>query len=191
MCNHFFVFKKLLINGLTLSRIPFTLIFNFILFYGKNKLFICSLLFLIIALTDFFDGKLARHYKITSKLGAILDIATDFFFIFSTSCLLYAQGLIPMGLIILIVFKFAEFCFTSYLISKKLHLSRALFFDKIGRFVAIMLYSFPLFTLVLHTFLHRNISNLIIFYAMLLIIGLSAISVYRRTLKFIAIKSES
>ena len=191
MHNHFFVFKKLLINGITLSRIPITIIFNFILFYGKNKLFICSLLFLIIALTDFFDGKLARHYKITSKLGAILDVSTDFFFIFSASFLLYTQNLLPIGLIILIVFKFAEFCFTSYLINKKLHLNKTLFFDKIGRFVAIILYSFPLFALILHTFLHRNISNLIIFYTMLLITGLSVISVYRRTLKLISVKIDA
>lgn len=188
MHNHFFVFKKLLINCITLSRIPITIIFNFILFYGKNKLFICSLLFLIIALTDFFDGKLARHYKITSKLGAILDVVTDFFFIFSASFLLYTQNLLPIGLIILIVFKFAEFCFTSYLINKKLHLNKTLFFDKIGRFVAIILYSFPLFTLILHTFLHRNISNLIIFYTMLLIAALSVVSICRRTLKLISVE---
>ena len=186
MHNHFFVFKKLLITGLTLSRIPITIIFNFNLFYGKNKLLICSLLFLIIALTDFFDGKLARHYKITSRPGAILDVVTDFFFIFSASFLLYTQNLLPIGLIILIVFKFAEFCFTSYLINKKLHLNKTLFFDKIGRFVAIILYSFPLFALILHTFLHRNI-----FYTMLLITGLSVISVYRRTLKLISVKIDA
>ncbi|MGP1613092.1 MAG: CDP-alcohol phosphatidyltransferase family protein [Catonella sp.] len=190
MYNHFFVFKKLLINGLTLSRIPITIIFNFSLFYGKNKLFICSLLFLIIALTDFFDGKLARYYNVTSSFGAVLDISTDFFFIFSASCLLYIQSLLPIGLIILIAVKFAEFCFTSYLINKKLNINKALFFDKIGRLVAIMLYSFPIFALALHTFLQRSISNLIILYTILLITGLSAISIYRRVLRLTDVKSE-
>ena len=190
MRNQFFVLKKLLVNGLTLSRIPISILFNFSLFYEKNKLFICSLLFLIIALTDILDGKLARHYKVTSKFGALLDAGTDFFFIFSASFLLYTQMLLPVGLIILIVVKFAEFCFTSYLINKKLNLDKTLFFDKIGRFVAVILYLLPLFALILHTCLHRNISNLIIFYIVLLIAGLSAVSIYRRTLKLIHVNAD-
>nr|WP_315102404.1 CDP-alcohol phosphatidyltransferase family protein [uncultured Catonella sp.] len=190
MHNQFFVLKKLLVNGLTLSRIPISILFNFSLFYEKNKLFICSLLFLIIALTDILDGKLARHYKVTSKFGALLDAGTDFFFIFSASFLLYTQMLLPIGLIILIVVKFAEFCFTSYLINKKLNLNKTLFFDKIGRFVAVILYLLPLFALILHTYLHRNISNLIIFYIVLLIAGLSAVSIYRRTLKLIHVNAD-
>ena len=190
MHNQFFVLKKLLVNGLTLSRIPISILFNFSLFYEKNKLFICSLLFLIIALTDILDGKLARHYKVTSKFGALLDAGTDFFFIFSASFLLYTQMLLPIGLIILIVVKFAEFCFTSYLINKKLNLNKTLFFDKIGRFVAVILYLLPLFALILHTYLHRNISNLIIFYTVLLIAGLSAVSIYRRILKLIHVNAD-
>lgn len=190
MYNQFFILKKLLINGLTLSRIPITIMFNLNLFYEKNKLFICSLLFLIIALTDFFDGKLARHYNVTSKFGAFLDAGTDFFFIFSASFLLYTQMLLPIGLIILIVVKFAEFCFTSYLINKKLNLNKTLFFDKTGRFVAVILYLLPLSAIILHTCLHRSISNLIIFYTVLLIAGLSIVSIYRRTRRLIQARSE-
>ena len=93
------------------------------------------------------DGKLARHYKVTSKFGSILDVGTDFFFIFTASYLLYTRGLLPLGIVIVIVVKFAEFCFTSYLINKKSNLDKTLFFDKIGRFVAIILYSLPLFSL--------------------------------------------
>lgn len=180
MYNHFFVFKKLLINGLTLSRIPITIIFNFSLFYGKNKLFICSLLFLIIALTDFFDGKLARYYKATSKFGAILDVSTDFFFIFTASYLLYTRGLLPVGIVIVIVVKFAEFCFTSYLINRKSNIDRALFFDKTGRFVAIILYSLPMFALISDSCLPRSLSHPVIFCTVLLTVCLSVISVYNR-----------
>ena len=180
VCNHFFVFKKLLITGLTLSRIPITIIFNFNLYYEKNKLLICSLLFLIIALTDFFDGKLARHYKVTSKFGSILDVGTDFFFIFTASYLLYTRGLLPVGIVIIIIVKFAEFCLTSYLINRKSNIDKALFFDKIGRFVAIILYSLPLFALISDSCLPRSLSHPIMFYIVLLIICLSTISVYNR-----------
>ena len=180
MHNHFFVFKKLLITGLTLSRIPITIIFNFNLYYGKNKLLICSLLFLIIALTDFFDGKLARHYKATSKFGSILDVGTDFFFIFTASYLLYTRGLLPVGIVIIIIVKFAEFCFTSYLINRKSNIDKALFFDKTGRFVAIILYSLPLFALISNSCLPRSLSHPVIFCTVLLTVCLSVISVYNR-----------
>ena len=180
MYNHFFIFKKILINGLTLSRVPITIMFNFSLFYEKNKLFICSLLFLIIALTDFFDGKLARYYKATSKFGAILDVSTDFFFIFTASYLLYTRGLLPVGIIIIIIVKFAEFCFTSYLINRKSNIDKALFFDKTGRFVAIILYSLPLFALISNSCLPRSLSHPVIFCTVLLTVCLSVISVYNR-----------
>ena len=180
MYNHFFIFKKILINGLTLSRVPITIMFNFSLFYEKNKLFICSLLFLIIALTDFFDGKLARYYKATSKFGAILDVSTDFFFIFTASYLLYTRGLLPVGIIIIIIVKFAEFCFTSYLINRKSNIDKALFFDKTGRFVAIILYSLPLFALISDSCLPRSLSHPVIFCTVLLTVCLSVISVYNR-----------
>ena len=180
MYNHFFIFKKILINVLTLSRIPITIMFNFSLFYEKNKLLICSLLFLIIALTDFFDGKLARHYKVTSKFGSILDVGTDFFFIFTASYLLYTRGLLPVGIVIVIVVKFAEFCFTSYLINKKSNLDKTLFFDKTGRFVAIILYSLPMFALISDSWLPRSLSHPVIFCTVLLTVCLSVVSVYNR-----------
>lgn len=188
MYNHFFIFKKILINVLTLSRIPITIMFNFSLFYEKNKLLICSLLFLIIALTDFFDGKLARHYKVTSKFGSILDVGTDFFFIFTASYLLYTRGLLPVGIVIVIVVKFAEFCFTSYLINKKSNIDKTLFFDKTGRFVAIILYSLPLFSLVLDSCLPRSLLHQVIYCTILLTVCLSVVSIYNRVSRLRQIK---
>lgn len=66
--------KKFFVNALTLFRIPISIIFNIALFYCKDRLPICSTLFLIIALTDFFDGKLVCYYNAESKTGAILDV---------------------------------------------------------------------------------------------------------------------
>lgn len=178
--------QSILINALTLSRILLTIIFNINLLRTENKLLICTFLFVIIALTDFFDGRLARHYNVTSKTGAILDIGADFFFIFSSSFILYLQRLLPLGLIIIITIKFAEFCITSYIINRKFNINRALFFDKTGKFVAILLYLLPLSVLFLHTYIHYRLSDLIIFYIVLLIMCLSVISIYKRMVKLIS-----
>ena len=69
--------KQLLLipNILTLSRI--FLIFPSIYFLEKSEFLIASLLILIVLLTDFFDGYLARKLNQTSYLGAILDPVAD------------------------------------------------------------------------------------------------------------------
>ena len=81
--------KKIFINTLTLLRIPLSIMFNVMLLYEERRLFLYGILFLVIALTDFFDGKLARYYNVQSRLGAVLDVTTDFFFIFTTACVMY------------------------------------------------------------------------------------------------------
>ena len=48
---------------------PLILILMIFTSYGQ----ICFVLFILAALTDFFDGYLARRYNHESRLGAILD----------------------------------------------------------------------------------------------------------------------
>lgn len=65
-----------LTNGLTLLRAPLAL-----LFLLENP-FVRISAILLAMLTDSFDGYLARRFKQTSKLGAILDPMMDKFFVF-------------------------------------------------------------------------------------------------------------
>lgn len=67
--------KKIIPNILTLSRI---LVTPLIIYMGLNN-HLLSLVFIvvIIALTDFLDGKLARLWNTTSELGAKLDAIGD------------------------------------------------------------------------------------------------------------------
>ena len=180
--------KKIFINTLTLLRIPLSIMFNVMLLYEEHRLLFCSILFLVIALTDFFDGKLARYYNVQSRVGAILDVATDFLFIFTTACVMYKQGLLPIGIIIIIVIKFTEFCITSYLFDKKLKKNKLLFFDKIGRFVAVILYSIPIIILILHALLNKYLFNVILFCVYITIGFLSILSFYARVSKIIRYK---
>ncbi len=62
-------------NLLTLSRI--FLIFPSIYFLEKSEFALAMLCIIILLLTDFFDGYLARKLNQTSSLGAILDPVAD------------------------------------------------------------------------------------------------------------------
>ena len=65
-----------LVLGLTLFRI-FAAPFIFISAIFLANYWLAFLLFNVAALTDYFDGKLARDFKVESKLGAILDPIGD------------------------------------------------------------------------------------------------------------------
>ncbi|PPI88098.1 CDP-diacylglycerol--glycerol-3-phosphate 3-phosphatidyltransferase [Candidatus Pantoea edessiphila] len=65
-------------NILTLSRfflIPFFVMFFYIPI--NNSTFISTLIFIIAALTDLFDGFLARRWKQTTNFGSVLDPIID------------------------------------------------------------------------------------------------------------------
>lgn len=67
--------KKIIPNILTLSRI---LVTPLIIYMGlNNHLLSLVVIVVIIALTDFLDGKLARLWNTTSEIGARLDAIGD------------------------------------------------------------------------------------------------------------------
>lgn len=61
---------------ITLSRIFIGPIIFFLSVFIQAY-FLCLFLFVLAALTDYFDGKLARAYKVTSSSGAMLDPIAD------------------------------------------------------------------------------------------------------------------
>lgn len=67
---------KSLVTGLTISRILLApLIFILTVFF--ENFWAALILFMSAALTDYLDGKLARRYRVQSKLGEILDPIAD------------------------------------------------------------------------------------------------------------------
>jgi CDP-diacylglycerol--glycerol-3-phosphate 3-phosphatidyltransferase len=54
-------------------------------------------------LTDYADGKIARRYNLTSKLGALLDPAADRLYILATLVALTVRGIVPIWLVALII----------------------------------------------------------------------------------------
>ena len=90
-----------IINGLTISRILIGLPIVFALKNGKNDIFI--FLILIGALTDFFDGYLARKYNYQSVLGAKLDPLADKILLIGPMIWLVHENLVPLWAIWLII----------------------------------------------------------------------------------------
>ena len=64
--------KTSLINILTLTRILFAILISLLLILEYGYVFAITMFFLA-AVSDFFDGYLARKYNATSQIGEILD----------------------------------------------------------------------------------------------------------------------
>ena len=119
-----------------------------------------------------------------------MDVGADFFFVFTASYFLYEQNLLPLGIVAIIVIKFVEFCFTSYLLNKGRNEDKSVFFDDIGHFVAIVLYTIPLMVIILQSLVHKLLFDNILFSLCITIGLLSLLSFCMRILKIIQYKIE-
>ncbi len=76
---------KFIPNALTLLRVVLTAVFLAMLVVAANMqdqkpaalLTVAFVLFVIAGLTDIVDGKIARHYNVTSKFGRLVDPLAD------------------------------------------------------------------------------------------------------------------
>lgn len=65
-------------NLITVFRIPLAIIASWMLFAGFSKIEV-MIVFAICALTDFFDGQIARRFNLVTKFGAKFDQYADRF----------------------------------------------------------------------------------------------------------------
>lgn len=135
---------KALPNSLTLFRILLAILLNVCISKRFGILLIPVILFLLIYLSDFLDGKVARHYGNTSKFGAVFDIVADLFYVVATYATLCAFGVIPLWFFILVILKFAEFASTSFILRQNNVENPIFVFDFIGRCVAVLFLFVPL-----------------------------------------------
>ena len=132
-----------LINCLTLSRIPLSIFAYMEITTGTIRVIYYLCLFLGIAVSDFLDGKCARAFHVQSGIGAIADVICDFFYIMTSTYALYRLGCLPIWMLILITVKLFEFILTSLLIKRVQYRSHIFMFDRIGRYTAIGFYILP------------------------------------------------
>lgn len=140
---------KMLPNILTLLRVVLACILNLyiLIYFGRQT--IPALVFILIFLADFLDGRIARRYGYTSKTGAVLDIMADFFYIVFSYAVLCSLRIIPIWFFIIVLLKFMEFLFTSYLLRHRGRGDSIFVFDFIGRYIAALFYCIPLLAYML------------------------------------------
>jgi len=135
---------KELPNMLTLLRVALTCLLNYYILNRFGSLPIPMVIFLLIFLTDFLDGKIARFYGNTSLFGAVFDVLADLFYMVTTYIMLCSFQVLPLWFFFIMLFKCVEFVVTSFLL-KKLCGGKSIFvFDFIGRFAAALFYIIPL-----------------------------------------------
>lgn len=132
-----------LINCLTLSRIPLSIFAYMEITAGTIRGIYYLCLFLGIALSDFLDGKCARAFNVQSSFGAIADVICDFFYIMTSSYALYRLGCLPAWFLILVIVKLFEFILTSRLVRRMQNRSHVFMFDRVGQYTAIGFYILP------------------------------------------------
>lgn len=92
---------KSLPNFITVSRI--LLSFLFVSVFLKNDFVLSLVIFSVASISDFFDGYIARKFKITSKFGAMMDPVADKILMFISYLLFAYTKIIPWYLAIIVI----------------------------------------------------------------------------------------
>ncbi len=91
-------------NLLSLSRLVATVaIFVLVLINTPWAFLAATVLFILASVTDFFDGYLARRYKVVSSFGVFLDLTADKVFVSTILIAMVQIGLVPAWIVVIIV----------------------------------------------------------------------------------------
>jgi len=134
------IMKKYIVLLTLISSLRIVALPLFFFFYILGNITSCLGVLSFCAVTDYFDGYLARKLKATSRFGAYYDATTDFIVMFGIFALFYSFGGYPIWLLILIAISFVQFIATS-VYSKKLY-------DPVGRYLGSALYVGVVLTLL-------------------------------------------
>lgn len=165
MINELYKIKNVhafcLVNTITLARLPLILMFIYnLIYYSNTKEQLYGLNSIIISvliiISDFIDGKLARKYKVATQIGQVLDIYLDFAYIFVAVITLYAYDYIDLYFVIVILYKFLEFILSSKLLKSKVKFKgnkgQNYFYDFLGTITSGLYYIIPLIVITLTYF---------------------------------------
>lgn len=155
--------KWICVTLMTLARIPLSLLFCYFVLFHHRPALPCVLLFAVIALLDFCDGKAARRYGMETAAGAVLDVTADCFFIVSAGFVLCLRGLYPGWMLALVLLKFLEFCLTSHWTRRE---AGVFLFDPLGRAVAVAFYLLPPVILLLSAVLPAVAATVILIFCL-------------------------
>ena len=98
--------KVTIANQLTLLRIFLSFLFMFFIFQGGFLFRLLALLvFLLAAVTDLYDGKIARQRNQVSNFGKLMDPIADKILILAAFLAFVELQLVPAWMVILIFFR--------------------------------------------------------------------------------------
>lgn len=93
-------------NLLTVIRIILIPIYLYVFYNGgENRILYSGLIFVLAGVTDALDGRIARKYNMTSKVGAALDPLADKLMTFAVLISFTTEGLIPLWVLMTIGIK--------------------------------------------------------------------------------------
>ncbi|GAC1397755.1 MAG: CDP-alcohol phosphatidyltransferase family protein [Ktedonobacteraceae bacterium] len=91
-------------NMLSLGRLVATVLIFVLVLIDQPWAFLTSfVLFVLASVTDFFDGYLARRYKVVSSLGVFLDLTADKVLVCTILIALVQIGFVPAWIVFIIV----------------------------------------------------------------------------------------
>ncbi len=102
-------------NKLTVFRvilIPFFVLFLLADIFGPLDDWIALVIFVVAALTDLFDGKIARKYNLVTNFGKFMDPLADKLLVCSALVCLVDQHILPSWAVILIIAR--EFAISAF-----------------------------------------------------------------------------
>lgn len=91
-------------NILTVIRIILVPVYLFV-FYNSENILYAGLVFALAGLTDALDGRIARKYNMTSKVGAALDPLADKLMTFAVLISFTSINLIPLWVVLILCIK--------------------------------------------------------------------------------------
>lgn len=153
-------------NGMTIARIIMTIAFDFLILkeflYGQDYNVALMGLFIMICVSDFFDGKIARRLGAATVIGAKLDVLADLFYIVSSYAALISAHVLPLWYLVFVCIKFLEFVATSNFIKLfKTSLEHPFIFDRIGRTVSAIFFLIPGIVCISNLLNSSNITYLV------------------------------
>src|SRR4030065_868926 len=111
--------KQMLVpSGISALRLAALPLFLYFFFNGNTAL--AMVVFAMAAVTDLFDGYIARKLGAASKFGAYFDAAVDFIFVSGIFASFTINSSYPAWLLVLIAASFTQFLVSS-LYTKKLY----------------------------------------------------------------------
>lgn len=146
--------RVLLVNLLTSLRVVFSLLFAYYIMFNSSNIALMLIIFAMACATDYFDGRLARKWMVSTKFGAIFDVIADLFFIVTVYSALIVRNIIPLWVLAVVVLKFSEFCITSIVAKQTGKCQNSVFFfDILGRIVVLFFYMLPVQIILLKHYL--------------------------------------